>query len=85
MEEPAAAADEMKTAATTHCCPNRERIDDPAKGLHVDVYRGLFASVHLHNSDDDNWHQKLLSKVQWHRVKYKSQRFGRECETPCWT
>ncbi|KAL9188809.1 hypothetical protein ACHAXT_007187 [Thalassiosira profunda] len=62
MEEPtAAAADETKTAATTHCCPNRERIDDPAKGLHVDVYRGLFSR------------------------RYKSERFGKECETPCWT
>jgi len=26
-----------------------------------------------------------MAEVKWYRVKYKSKRFGNECETPCWT
>ena len=61
------------------------RIDNHPKGLHVDVHRGLFSSKELDISDDNNWYQKLLTNVRWHRVKYKSNRFQKQCETPCWT
>jgi alkylated DNA repair dioxygenase AlkB len=27
----------------------------------------------------------IIEQVPWHRVKYCSNRFGSECETPCWT
>lgn len=62
------------------------RIDNHPKGLHVDIHRGLFRSKDLDNSHyNNNWHQKLLDNVRWHRVKYKSNRFQNQCETPCWT
>ncbi len=74
---------------------NHIRIDDDEKGLHVDIHRGLFASkstTHINditiatdNLDNINWYDQLLSNVRWHRVKYKSSRFQKECTTPCYT
>mmetsp|Transcript_3540 Transcript_3540/g.5379 ORF Transcript_3540/g.5379 Transcript_3540/m.5379 type:complete len:426 (+) Transcript_3540:60-1337(+) len=69
------------------------RIDDDEKGLHVDIHRGLFASKNTtaattaatNNSNNINWYDQLLSNVRWHRVKYKSSRFQKECTTPCYT
>ena len=52
-------------------------INDKAKGLHVTVERGYAAST--------DWYQKILDNTDWYRVKYKSNRFGKDCETPCWT
>lgn len=71
------------------------RIDDDEKGLHVDIHRGVFASkntTHVNDttaatnkSNNPNWYDKILSNVRWHRVKYKSSRFQKECTTPCYT
>ena len=81
------------------CCPttNITRIDDDQKGLHVDIHRGLFASNTEKNTTNDmatttaanivniSWYDQLLSNVKWHRVKYKSSRFQKDCTTPCYT
>ncbi|KAL7536253.1 hypothetical protein ACHAXR_007015 [Thalassiosira sp. AJA248-18] len=65
---------------------NLLRIDKYHSGLHVDIHRGLFSTNKLGSSDDgNNWYQQLLTNVRWHRVKYKSNRFQKDCETPCWT
>jgi alkylated DNA repair dioxygenase AlkB len=74
------------------------KIDNCDKGLHIDIYRGLFASKQLDSLDstaattsssttnnNNSWYEQLLRGVKWHRVKYKSNRFQKECETPCWT
>ena len=58
---------------------NLLQIDNHTKGLHVDIHRSLFSQR------NSNWYQQLITNVQWHRVKYKSNRFQKECETPCWT
>ena len=58
---------------------NLLQIDDHTKGLQVDIHRSLFSQR------NSNWYQQLITNVQWHRVKYKSNRFQKECETPCWT
>lgn len=65
------------------CCPtpNITCIDDYQKGLHVDIHRGLFAS----SKKNTNWYEQLLNNVRWHRVKYKSSRFQKDCTTPCYT
>ena len=31
------------------------------------------------------WWDTIVSNARWFRVKYKSGRFGKQCETPCWT
>ena len=82
------------------CCPspNITRIDDDEKGLHVDIHRGLFASNNEKSTTiinttsttnnlnlNTNWYDQLLSNVRWHRVKYKSSRFQKDCTTPCYT
>ena len=63
------------------------RLDNDPKGLHVDIHRGLFSTSKKQHNDasDCNWYEKLLANVRWHRVKYKSNRFQKDCETPCWT
>ncbi|KAL7430956.1 hypothetical protein ACHAXM_002446 [Skeletonema potamos] len=65
------------------CCPtpNITCIDDYQKGLHVDIHRGLFAC----SKKNTNWYEQLLNNVRWHRVKYKSSRFQKDCTTPCYT
>lgn len=77
------------------CCQssNVTYIDDDLKGLHVDIHRGLFSSSNNHKNSDAtitasnniNWYNELLNNVQWHRVKYKSNRFQKDCTTPCYT
>ena len=64
---------------------NLQVIDKPTKNLHVDIHRGLFSSKHIPTTDPRNWYNQLISNVKWHRVKYKSNRFQSECETPCYT
>jgi len=59
-------------------CPIEE-VDDAAKGLHVQVHRGYQA----HRAQ--YWWDTIVSNARWFRVKYKSGRFGKQCETPCWT
>ncbi|KAL7550785.1 hypothetical protein ACHAWF_013998 [Thalassiosira exigua] len=83
-------SDDSATAPRSSCCTCAhekllQRIDDTAKGLYADVHRKLFANRHLGDSDDNNWYRLLLRHVRWHRAKYKSNRFWKECETPCWT
>ena len=74
-----AAATESKKPMSTTTCQSRstEIIDDTEKGLHVTIERGYAA--------DTDWYQKIINNTKWYRVKYKSNRFGKECETPCWT
>jgi alkylated DNA repair dioxygenase AlkB len=55
------------------------------KHLNLDIHHGLFASKNLQRTDPNNWYSNLLTKVRWHRVKYKSNRFQKDCETPCYT
>ena len=56
-----------------------EEVNDAAKGLHVQVHRGYQA----HRAQ--YWWDTIVSNARWFRVKYKSGRFGKQCETPCWT
>lgn len=58
---------------------NIEEVNDTASGLHVQVHRGYQA----HRSQ--YWWDTIVSNARWFRVKYKSGRFGKQCETPCWT
>jgi alkylated DNA repair dioxygenase AlkB len=76
------------------CCQSSNIIciDDDVKGLHVDIHRGLFSSNNHKNSNatttsnfNINWYNEILNNVQWHRVKYKSNRFQKDCTTPCYT
>ena len=60
--------------------PPPEAIDDPAKGLHLDLYRR-----YLDDAGAAEWWRALTSHTRWHRVAYTSARFGKACETPCWT
>ena len=55
-------------------------IDDYAANLHIELRKGW-----LEPAKAAYWWDAITSNVQWHRVKYKSARFGNECETPCWT
>ena len=56
-----------------------EEVNDTAIGLHVQVHRGYQA----HRAQ--YWWDTIVSNARWFRVKYKSGRFGKQCETPCWT
>lgn len=84
---------DVKKTTQKCCCPpnNITRIDDDEKGLHVDIHRGLFTSsvkkntVAINTDTATNWYDQLLSNVRWHRVKYKSSRFQKDCTTPCYT
>ena len=55
---------------------------------HLDEATGLDVLVHkqwLARPDSTAWWGTLAEHVRWYRVKYKSARFGSECETPCYT
>jgi len=56
-----------------------EEVKEPAIGLHVRVYRGYQANRAQY------WWDTICSNTKWYRVKYKSGRFQKECQTPCWT
>ena len=83
--------DDRKYTSTCSCTKTNSllQIDNDSKGLHVDIHRGLFSSKSVNNNSNNNnsidWYQQLLNNVRWHRVKYKSNRFQKECETPCYT
>ena len=57
-----------------------ETIADAEKGLRLKLYRG-----YLDAEGRAAWWDVLMRHVPWHRVMYKSSRFGKQCETPCWT
>ena len=59
---------------------NIEEIYDKSKGLHVKVFRRYQNQI-----QSDYWWKKILDNIDWYRVKYKSGRFQKNCETPCWT
>ena len=74
--------EELENTNTCSChSQNILRIDRNDKGLHVDIHRGIFSAA----ATETNWYDKLLSNVRWHRVKYKSNRFQKDCTTPCYT
>ena len=75
----AAAAAAANDAQTSQCSIAIEEACDPDKGLHVQVHRGYQA----HRAE--YWWHTIVSNARWFRVKYKSGRFGKQCETPCWT
>ena len=57
-----------------------ETIDDKEKNLHLLLYR-----QYLSHEDTQRWWETICEHVLWRRVKYKSGRFGKDCETPCYT
>jgi len=72
---------EKKEGAASGNDENIEVVDDDDKNLHVTIHRS-FAGP---GSEFDGIFDTLLEKTDWYRVKYASQRYGNECETPCWT
>lgn len=57
-----------------------EHIVDPSLGINISLHRGW-----LSEEERRQWWNAIVENVQWHRVKYKSNRFKTQCETPCWT
>jgi alkylated DNA repair dioxygenase AlkB len=57
-----------------------ELINDEAKNLHLRLYRNFLAG-----KSPSHWWQSITEHCLWHRVKYSSARFGKSCETPCYT
>ena len=57
-----------------------EVVDDAALNLHVQ-----HTHAWLGRSEAAGWWRTIMEHAQWFRVKYKSARFGSDCETPCWT
>ena len=55
-----------------------EAIDSDETNLHLLLYRDYLANSQA-------WWGIINSNVLWQRVKYASNRFGKACETPCWT
>ena len=53
-----------------------EQIDEERTGLHLLLLRGW---------GDAAWFEEIAARTPWYRVRYKSARFGSDCETPCWT
>ena len=60
--------------------PSHEAIDDDQNNLHLLLYR-----QYLTPEFAKNWWATINDNVLWQRVKYKSGRFGKHCETPCFT
>ena len=71
-------AKDNKDNGKHHCAV--EEINDKAIGLHVQVRRRYQAP-----NKAQYWWDTICRNASWHRVKYKSGRFGTKCETPCWT
>lgn len=57
---------------------SRETIDSDETNLHLVLYRKYLV-------DSQAWWNIINSNVLWQRVKYVSNRFGKPCETPCYT
>ena len=53
-------------------------VDSDDKNLHLRMYRQYLAGSRA-------WWNTINSNVLWHRVKYASRRFTKDCETPCYT
>ena len=70
----------MNAATATAVVPTIENIRDVEQGLDVSVYKNW-----LSPTERKQWWHKITENVQWHRVKYKSNRFKTQCETPCYT
>jgi len=56
-----------------------ELVNDDAKNLHVRLYRGYLGG------ESRLWWEQIVQNCFWHRVKYSSARFGKSCDTPCYT
>lgn len=76
----AATADEADAIGGSASRPPPLATDDEAKGLHLLTYRKFLPAAAC-----TAWWETLTENVRWHRVKYKSARFGKPCETPCYT
>ena len=57
-----------------------EHIDDDVKNLHLRLYRGFLSC-----DTSQFWWEAITQNCLWHRVRYRSARFGKSCETPCFT
>mmetsp|Transcript_13783 Transcript_13783/g.21011 ORF Transcript_13783/g.21011 Transcript_13783/m.21011 type:complete len:395 (+) Transcript_13783:75-1259(+) len=77
-EEPPPPPPPSSTPATATFKSNIERLNDKDNGLQVNVYR-----PYLNNTQE--WWDRIVQNTQWYRVKYKSGRYQKQCETPCWT
>ena len=55
-------------------------VDDAALNFHVQ-----HTQAWLGRSEAAGWWRTIMEHARWFRVKYKSARFGSDCETPCWT
>jgi hypothetical protein len=64
----------------TDMMPVVTRVADAKANLHVEVHKGF-----LCRAEAAQWWDTIMQNMRWFRVKYKSARFGNECETPCWT
>jgi hypothetical protein len=60
--------------------PAFDAIDVPDQGLHLKLFHG-----YLDAQGSASWWSTLTKNASWHRVMYKSKRFGKQCETPCYT
>mmetsp|Transcript_21580 Transcript_21580/g.32766 ORF Transcript_21580/g.32766 Transcript_21580/m.32766 type:complete len:385 (-) Transcript_21580:450-1604(-) len=56
-----------------------EVIDEVNEGLHLTIERGF------ESERAEHWWKTITENTRWYRVKYKSERFNKACETPCWT
>ena len=71
----ARAADAIDAVGTARAA---NAIESDEKNLHLLLYRHFL-------DDSQAWWDTIVSNVLWHRVKYASNRFGKACETPCYT
>ena len=57
-----------------------ELVEEPERNLHLTYHKKWLAPP-----ETESWWNTIMENVSWFRVKYKSARFGNDCETPCWT
>jgi len=51
----------------------------------VDYKKGLDVLLQRSFASGNNWFETITDHVRWYRVQYASHRFGKKCETPCYT
>ena len=56
-----------------------ERLEDKDKGLDCVVHHDFMSA------DEQRRLFETVKAIPWYRVKYKSERYANQCETPCWT
>ena len=56
-----------------------EHLEDKDKGLDCEVHHDFLSG------DEQRRLFETVRGIPWYRVKYKSERHGNQCETPCWT